>query len=116
VIGAVFAGAARTKLDQLLAGSGLTAAQRSEIAHGLGGGQAAAPAGLDHSQAAKVSSAAHDAFISAFASSMKVAAGVTAAGVVVAMAILRSGRPAAQPEAPRTPALEPATGEHAATT
>ncbi len=119
VIGAVFAGAARTKLDQLLAGSGLTAAQRSDIAQGLGGGQAAAPAGLDHSQAAKVSSAAHDAFISAFASSMKVAAGVTAAGVVVALAILRSGKHAAQPEAPRVqaaPALEPATGEHAATT
>ncbi len=119
VIGAVFAGAARSKLDQLLAGSGLTAAQRSDIAHGLGGGQATAPAGLDHSQAAQVSSAAHDAFISAFASSMKVATGVTAAGVVVALAIIRSGRHEAQPETARAsaaPALEPAAGEHAATT
>ena len=76
VIGAVFQGAARSKLDQLLAGSGLTAAQRSDIAHGLGGGQASTPAGLDHSQAAQVASAAHDAFVNAFASSMKVAAGV----------------------------------------
>jgi MFS family permease len=116
VIGAVFAGAARTKLDQLLAGSGLTAAQRGDIASGLGGGQAVAPAGLDHSQAANVSSAAHDAFISAFASSMKVAAGVTAAGVVVALAVIRSGKDAAQPETPRAPALEPASGEHAVTT
>jgi EmrB/QacA subfamily drug resistance transporter len=119
VIGAVFAGAARSKLDQLLAGSGLTLAQRGEIAHGLGGGQAVTPAGLDHAQAAKVSSAAHDAFISAFASSMRVAAAVTAAGVVVALAIIRSGGHAAQPEAPRVataPALEPAAGEHVATT
>jgi EmrB/QacA subfamily drug resistance transporter len=116
VIGAVFAGAARTKLDQLLAGSGLTAAQRGDIASGLGAGQAVAPAGLDHSQAANVSSAAHDAFISAFASSMKVAAGVTAAGVVVALAVIRSGKDAAQPETPRAPALEPASGEHAVTT
>jgi MFS family permease len=119
VIGAVFAGAARSKLDQLLAGSGLTGAQRSEIALGLGGGQATTPAGIDHSQAAQVSSAARDAFISAFASSMKVATGVTAAGVVVALAVIRSGRHEAQPEtasASAAPALEPATGEHAATT
>jgi hypothetical protein len=117
VIGAVFQAAARSKLDQLLAGSGLTAAQRGDIAHGLGGAQAAAPAGLDHSQAAQVASAAHDAFISAFASSMKVAAGVTVAGVVAAVTLIRSqrGRPV-EPEAPATrPALEPATGERAAT-
>ena len=92
VIGAVFQGAARSKVDQLLAGSGLSAAQRGDIASGLGGGQATAPAGLDHSQAAQVTSAAHDAFVSAFASSMKVAAAVVAAGVVVAVALIRSPR------------------------
>jgi EmrB/QacA subfamily drug resistance transporter len=115
VIGAVFQGAARSKVDQLLAGSGLSAAQRSDIAHGLGGGQATAPAGLDHAQAAKVTSAAHDAFVSAFASSMRVAAGVVAAGVVVAVVLLRSQRGAKhEPEtAPAPRPLEPATGEHA---
>jgi EmrB/QacA subfamily drug resistance transporter len=113
VVGAVFAGAARARLDQLLAGSGLTAAQRSEIAHGLGGGQAAAPPGLDHSQAAKVGSAAHDAFIGAFASSMKVAAGVTAAGIVVALTVIRSRRGAGERETAPVPALEPAIGERA---
>jgi EmrB/QacA subfamily drug resistance transporter len=116
VIGAVFQAAASSKLDQLLAGSGLTAAQRSDIAHGLGGGQAGTPAGLNHSQAAHAASAAHDAFISAFASSMKVAAAVTIAGVVAAVTLIRSKPREAEPSAsaPRT-ALEPATGEHAAT-
>jgi hypothetical protein len=117
VIGAVFQGAARSKVDQLLGGSGLTAAQRSDIAQGLGGGQSNVPGGLDHSQAAQVTSAAHDAFISAFASSMKVAAGVVAAGVVVALTVIRSQRSSkAEPEAAAgaAPATELATGEQAA--
>jgi hypothetical protein len=115
VIGAVFQGAASSKLDQLLSGSGLTAAQRSDIAHGLGGGQTSTPAGLDHSQAAQVSSAAHDAFISAFASSMKVAAAVTIAGVVAAVTLIRGHRQTkAERDGAGAGALEPSTGEQAA--
>ncbi len=87
VIGAVFQGAARSRLDDLLSGSGLTAAQRSDIAHGLGGGVSSVPAGVDHAQAAQVTSAAHDAFIGAFASSMRVATAVTVTGVVVAVTL-----------------------------
>ena len=105
VIGAVFQGAARSRLDQLLAGSGLTAVQRSDIAHGLGGGQSAIPAGMDHAQATDVASAARDAFIGAFASSMKVAAGVVFAGVAVAVILIRArvaGRP--QPQVAPVPA------------
>jgi hypothetical protein len=114
VIGAVFQGAASSKLDQLLSGSGLTAAQRSDIAEGLGGGQTTTPAGLDHSQAAQVASASRDAFIDAFASSMRVAAAVTAAGVVVALAIIQSRRHAEpDPHREAMPALEPTSGEHA---
>ena len=119
VIGAVFQGAARSRLDDLLAGSGLTAAQRSDIAQGLGGGQSTVPAGVDHSQAVQVSAAAHDAFIDAFASSMRVAAGVAVAGVVVAVTLIRSRRePQPQPAAAAaaaTPAAELATGERATT-
>jgi EmrB/QacA subfamily drug resistance transporter len=119
VIGAVFQGAARSQLDSMLAGSGLTAAQRSEVAHGLGGGRVAVPAGLDHSQAAQVASASRDAFISAFATSMRVATGVAAAGVVVAVALIRSRRePGTQAEAAvaaGTPATDLAAGERAAT-
>jgi MFS family permease len=117
VIGAVFQAAARSKLDQLLAGAGLTAAQRGDIAHGLGGGQAGVPAGLDQAQAQQVSSAAHDAFISAFATSMKVATAVAVAGAVVAATVIRSQRrPRPEPQAALgspTPAGELAASERA---
>ena len=43
VIGAVFQGVARSKVDQLLAGSGLTAAQRGDIAQGSAAGSRACP-------------------------------------------------------------------------
>ncbi len=115
VIGAVFQGAARSRVNELLAGSGLTAGQRSEIAHGLGGGPSAVPAGVSHAQATQITTAAHDAFISAFASSMKVATGVVAAGVVVALTVIRSRHePAKEPEAmiaAGTPAADLAAGE-----
>jgi EmrB/QacA subfamily drug resistance transporter len=119
VIGAVFQGAARSRLDGLLTGSGLSAAQRSDIAQGLGGGVSTVPAGVSHAQAAQVTSAGHDAFIGAFASSMRVAAAVTVAGVVVAVTLIRSKREAG-PEpgvaaAAAAPAPELATGEHATT-
>jgi EmrB/QacA subfamily drug resistance transporter len=118
VIGAVFQGAARSRLDQLLAGSGLTATQRSDIAHGLGGGQSSVPAGVDQGQANQIASAAHDAFISAFASSMKVAVGVAFAGVVVAVVLIRA-RPARRPQpqvaaTAAAPAAELATSEQIA--
>src|SRR6266540_2708700 len=85
VIGAVFQATARSDLDSSLAGSGLTAGQRSDIAHGLGGGVSTVPNGVSHEQAAQIASASRDAFISAFASSMKVATGVALAGVIVAV-------------------------------
>ncbi len=116
VIGAVFQAAARSDLDSSLAGSGLSAAQRSDIAHALGGGGSAVPAGVSHAQAAQIASAARDAFINAFASSMRVAAGVSLAGVVLAILLIGSERkPAPEAEVPAsavTPAAELATGEH----
>ncbi|HXE99287.1 MAG TPA: MFS transporter [Solirubrobacterales bacterium] len=117
VIGAVFQAAARSRVNELLAGSGLTTAQREEVAHGLGGGQSAVPAGLDHHQAGEVASAAHDAFIGAFASSMKVATAVVVAGVVVALALISSRHrrvPQADATARATRAAELATSEQPA--
>jgi len=115
VIGAVFQGDIRTKLDQLLAGSGLSAGQRETLAQGLSGGQAAAPRGASHAQAQQIVTAAHDAFVSAFASSMRVATGVAAAGVVVAVVMISGRKRAPELEAPAAPpAAELATGEHAA--
>ncbi len=114
VVGAVFQGDIRSKLDQLLSGSGMTAAQRDALAHGLSGGQAAPPKGATHAQAQQVMSAAHDAFVSAFASSMRVATGVAAAGVVVAIALISSRQRKPAVEVPAAPAAaELATGEHA---
>jgi MFS family permease len=92
VIGAVFQAVARSDLNSSLANSGLTAGQRSDVAHALGGGGSAVPGGVGHAQAAQIAAAARDAFINAFASSMKVATGVTAAGVVVALALIRPQR------------------------
>jgi EmrB/QacA subfamily drug resistance transporter len=118
VIGAVFQAAARSDLDSSLAGSGLTAGQRSDIAHALGGGGSAVPSGVSHAQAAEIASASRDAFINAFASSMWVATGVVAAGVLVVLLLIRPvGKRKREAEAPAggvTPATELATGEHSA--
>jgi EmrB/QacA subfamily drug resistance transporter len=115
VIGAVFQGGVRSKLDQLLAGSGLGAGQREAVAQSLSGGQAAAPKGVGHAQAQQIVTAAHDAFVSAFASSMRVATGVAAAGVVVALVMISGRKRAPELETPAAPpAAELATGEHAA--
>jgi EmrB/QacA subfamily drug resistance transporter len=114
VIGAVFQAAASSDLDSSLAHSGLTAAQRGDIAHALGGGGSAVPSGVSHAQAAEIATAARDAFINGFASSMKVATAVVVAGVIAALALIRSERKR-EAEAPAggvTPATELATGEH----
>ena len=115
VVGAVFQATARSDLSSSLAGSGLTGAQRSEIATGLGGGVSTVPSGVSHQQAAEIASASRDAFISAFASSMKVATAVALAGVIVAVTLIRSRREGvgeAKTPAGVTPAAELATGEH----
>jgi EmrB/QacA subfamily drug resistance transporter len=117
VIGAVFQAAATSRIDSSLAGAGLTGAQRSDIAAGLGGGVSVVPKGVSHDQATQITAAAHDAFIGAFASSMRVATGVAIAGVIVAVTVVRSRRePKGESEVPAggvTPAAELATGEHA---
>jgi hypothetical protein len=60
-------------------------------------------------------SAAHDAFVSAFASSMGVATAVSAAGVVIALAFISSKKrkTVETPAGASTAAAELATGEHA---
>jgi len=118
VIGAVFQATARSDLDSSLIGSGLTAGERADIAQGLGGGVSTVPNGVTHGQAAEIASASRDAFIGAFASSMKVATAVALAGVVVAVTLIRSRREGTgEVEVPAggvTPAAELATGEHSA--
>ncbi len=93
VIGAVFQGAARSRIDDSLANLPVTAAQRDELAHTLPAGATPPPAGLDADQAGQVAQASHDAFIGAFASSMKVTTALAAVGVVVAVTLMSSKRP-----------------------
>ena len=115
VIGAVFQGAASSRLDQLLAGSGLTGAQRDAMAQGLASGQATPPPGTSHAETQHILGAAHDAFVFAFADSMKVATAVSAAGIVIALALISSRQRKRAVEAPAAPpAADLATGEHAA--
>jgi MFS family permease len=86
-IGALFQGAARTRLDDLLAGTPVSAAQRSDIAHQLGTSQAS-PGDLSRAQAKQVAAAGHDAFIYALSHAMRLSAAVAAAGVVIGFVLI----------------------------
>jgi hypothetical protein len=112
-IGALFQASARSRLDEQLAGSGITAGQRDDLAHQLGGGGKTVIAGLDPTQAKQVASAANDAFIEALAHSMRLSAAVAAAGAVLGAVLIRSrrGAPGERPEA--AAASAPPTGEMA---
>jgi hypothetical protein len=117
VTGAVFQGDVRSRLDQLLSSSsGLSAGQQEAMAQSLAGGQAAAPADSTHAQTHQIMTAAHDAFVGAFASSMKVATAFAAAGIVIALTLISSKKTkhVDTPAGAATPAAELATGEHAA--
>jgi EmrB/QacA subfamily drug resistance transporter len=97
-IGALFQHLARKDLSQQLAGTGVTDAQREQIVHNLGAGSDAA------SMPPQIATAAHDAFIHAFASGMWLSAGVAAVGVIVAFWLIAPKQatrpdPARQPEA-----------------
>src|SRR3954451_14742678 len=78
-IGALFQHLASNKLTELLAGSGVTAAQREDLVHNLGSGGLT---GVDPQTAA----AAKEAFIHALSSGMWLSAGVALLGAVVAAA------------------------------
>src|SRR4051812_24810540 len=114
VVGAVFQAAARSDIDSSLADAGLSAGQRADIAHGLGGGVSTVPKGISQDQATQIASASHDAFINAFATSMRVAAAVVVAGVIASIVLIRPSRrrEADAPAGGVTPAAELATGEH----
>jgi EmrB/QacA subfamily drug resistance transporter len=114
-IGALFQAEVRSKLDGMLETFGIGSAQREQLTDQVGGGQTTEGIhGLSHHQAAAVGRAAHDAFISGLAQSMKLSAAVALAGAVVGCALIRSRRelstgdgapvPAAPAEAERVPA------------
>src|SRR3954465_10368461 len=93
-IGALFQHLASNKLTELLAGSGVTAAQRDDLVHNLGSGGLS---GVDPHTAA----AAKEAFVHALSSGMWLSAGVALLGAVIAAPLI--GR---IDTAPARPAVE----------
>jgi EmrB/QacA subfamily drug resistance transporter len=84
-IGALFQHLASGKLQELLAGTGVTAAQRDQIVHNLGSG--GGPASADP----QVAAAAKQAFIHALSSGMWLSAGVAFTGAVIALVMIQRG-------------------------
>jgi EmrB/QacA subfamily drug resistance transporter len=91
VLGALFQHLAGNKLTELLSGTGVTSAQRSEIVHNLGSG------GLSNVDP-RIAAAAKEAFIHALANGMWLSAGVALTGAVVATLFI--GRTTAVPTDP----------------
>jgi EmrB/QacA subfamily drug resistance transporter len=108
VTGAIFQGLVSSRLDSLLSGTGISAANRSEISEQLGSGSVSgALKELDPTQARQAASAGSEAFVYALGHAMTVSGFVALAGAVVGvMAIRAKGKPASveAAEAAVTPA------------
>jgi EmrB/QacA subfamily drug resistance transporter len=90
VTGAIFQGLVSSRLDSLLAGSGVTAAQRSAASEQLGGGSVGNVPGLDAAQAKQVSVAGSEAFVYALGHAMTVSAGVALLGAAIGATAIRA--------------------------
>jgi MFS family permease len=109
-VGALFQAISRSRLDDLLAGSGVGQAQREYVVHNLGSGQlSSALHDMPPSQARAVGTAAKDAFVTALSHSMRLSMAVTAAGAVLAVLLIRRPAHLARPQRPD--AAEFAAGE-----
>jgi EmrB/QacA subfamily drug resistance transporter len=100
VTGAIFQGLVSSKLDSLLGGTGVSAAQRESISDQLGGGGVPHVAGLNASQAQEVVGAGNEAFVYALSHAMTVSGFVALAGALIgATAIRAKARTEVTPEA-----------------
>lgn len=111
VTGAIFQSLASSRLSELLAGSGVSAAERERIADGLHGGGSEALAGVGGAAGA-VQDAAAEAFVYALGNAMSVSAAIALAGSAIAAVAIRSRRDSAHPAPADAPAAS--TGEAAA--
>jgi EmrB/QacA subfamily drug resistance transporter len=103
-LGALFQHLATGELSDTLRGTGITAAQRDQLVHGLG-------AASDGAHLPPVAAeAAQHAFIHALASGMWLSAGVAAAGVLISFFTI-GGKPAPQPDPARQPEAAATTVE-----
>ena len=83
VTGAIFQGLVSSKLDSLLSGSGVTAAQRDAVSEQLGGGSVSKVPGLSAAQAKEVTTAGGEAFVYALGHAMTVSAFVALLGAAI---------------------------------
>jgi EmrB/QacA subfamily drug resistance transporter len=90
VTGAIFQGLVSSKLDTLLTGSGVTAAQRAEVSSQLGGGSTEPIQGVDPAQAKQVVVAGREAFVYALGHAMSVSAAVALVGAIVGATAIRA--------------------------
>ena len=91
VTGAIFQGLVSSRLDSLLAGSGISAAERSDISEQLGSGSVSgALKGLDPSQAAEAKAAGSEAFVYALGHAMSVSGAVALAGAAIGIVAIRA--------------------------
>jgi EmrB/QacA subfamily drug resistance transporter len=100
VTGAIFQGLVSSRLDTLLTGTGITAAQRESISDQLGGGSMANVPGIDAAQAKEVAAAGNEAFVYALSHAMTVSGFVALLGAAIgATAIRAKARTATSPQA-----------------
>ena len=90
ITGAIFQGLVSSKLDSLLSGSGVTAAQRDAAAEQLGGGSVGHVPGLDPAQVKEVTVAGGEAFVYALGTAMTVSGFVAVLGAVIAAVAIRA--------------------------
>jgi EmrB/QacA subfamily drug resistance transporter len=90
VTGAIFQGLVSSKLDSLLSGSGVTAAQRDAVSEQLGGGSVSKVPGLSVAQAKEVTTAGGEAFVYALGHAMTVSAFVALLGAVIGATAIRA--------------------------
>jgi EmrB/QacA subfamily drug resistance transporter len=91
VTGAIFQGLVGSRLDTLLAGSGISAADRGEIAHQLGAGSAeGALKKLDPAQAKQAAAAGSEAFVYALGHAMSVSGFVALLGAGIGVVAIRA--------------------------
>ena len=90
VTGAIFQGLVTSKLDTLLSGSGVTAAQRDAVSEQLGGGSVSKVPGLSAAQAKEVTTAGGEAFVYALGHAMTVSAFVALLGAAIGATAIRA--------------------------
>jgi EmrB/QacA subfamily drug resistance transporter len=91
VTGAIFQGLVSSQLASRLAGTGVSPAQRSDLAHQLGGSSAEALKGMPAAQAKQVVAAGREAFVYALGHAMTVSAVVALCGAAIGAAAIKAG-------------------------